>query len=458
MPRGTLLIMNSRCGRLALLAILASNIAAAPRLIQSIDVAPVWSGHPVGFALLTNAGHQTQYVAYYDADRQMTLAARSLDSKIWTFHPVLSKNATPGSRLGWDSHNWIALALDSAGEIHLSGNMHASPLLYFCTSAPGDIGSLREIDRMVGDRESSVTYPRFLSGPNGALVFTYRDGRSGSGADIYDSYDATHSSWSRLLDQPLLDGRGRMNAYPVGPIKGPDGFFHLAWIWRNTPDCSTCHDISYARSADLIHWQTSSGDPIALPLTLETGEIVDHVPPHGGAINSDVQIGFDSQNRVVIAYTKYDAAGNSQLFIARRQSDHWTSVQLSRWNYRWNFGGQGTIPFEITVDPPQMLPDSRFVATFTHAKYGRGGFTIDPQSLQTTGPYDAPPPLQPELLNVQSSFPNMEIRTAEDSGTAPSQHIKFILRWETLAANRDRPRQGPLPPPSMLRVCQISDQ
>jgi hypothetical protein len=450
--------MSFWCSRLAILAILASNVAAAPRLIQSIDVAPVWSGHPVGFALLTDAAHHMQYVAYYDSDRQMTLASRTLDSKVWTFHPVLSNNVSPSARLGWDSHNWIALALDSAGQIHLSGNMHASPLLYFRTTASGDLRSLLEIDRMVGNRETSVTYPRFLTGPNGALIFTYRDGRSGNGADIYDSYDATPGSWSRLLDRPLLDGRGRMNAYPVGPIKGPDGFFHLAWIWRNTPDCSTCHDISYARSADLIHWQSSSGDPMALPLTLENAEIVDHVPPHGGAINSDVRIGFDGQNRVVIAYTKYDAAGNSQLFIARRQSDHWASVQLSHWNYRWNFSGTGTIPFDITVDPPRILPDGRFVATFTHARFGRGGFIIDPQSLQPTGRYDAPPPLPPELLIVQSSFPGMEVRTAEDSGAAPSQPGRFILRWETLAANRDRPRQGPLPPPSMLRVCQISDQ
>jgi hypothetical protein len=449
--------MNLWYGRIALAAILASNIAAAPHLIQSIDVAPVWSGHPVGFALLTDAGHQMQYVAYYNYERQMTLAARRLDSETWTFHPVISKGPIPSPHLGWDSHNWIALALDSRNQIHLSGNMHASPLLYFRTSTPGDISSLQEIDRMVGDRESSVTYPRFLAGPDGALIFTYRDGRSGNGEDIYDTYDASHGSWSRLLDRPLLDGRGRMNAYPVGPIKGPDGYFHLAWIWRDTPDCATCHDISYARSTDLIHWQTSRGEPLALPLTLENSEIVDHVPPHGGAINSDVQIGFDGQNRVVITYTKYDTSGNSQLFIARPQSDQWTISQLSHWNYRWNFGGTGTIPFEITVDPPRVLPDGRLVATFTHAKFGRGGFVIDPKTLQSVAPFNAPPPLPPELLKVQSSFPGMEVRTAKDTGTPPSDHSRFILRWETLPANRDQPRQGPLPPPSMLRVCKIGE-
>ena len=42
---------------------------------------------------------------------------------------------------------------------------------------------------MVGDREVSCTYPRFIRGPAGELIFAYRDGRSGNGADIYNVYD-----------------------------------------------------------------------------------------------------------------------------------------------------------------------------------------------------------------------------------------------------------------------------
>jgi hypothetical protein len=49
---------------------------------EPIEVDRVWSGHPVGFSLLTHPPHQ--FVAYYDADRQMTIAQRLLAEPNWT--------------------------------------------------------------------------------------------------------------------------------------------------------------------------------------------------------------------------------------------------------------------------------------------------------------------------------------------------------------------------------------
>jgi alpha-L-rhamnosidase len=63
-----------------------------------------------------------------------------------------------------------------------------------------------------------------------------------------------------LFDGPLLDGEGERSAYSSGPQRGPDGRFHLLWMWRETPDAMTNHTLSYARSRDLIHWETSSGN------------------------------------------------------------------------------------------------------------------------------------------------------------------------------------------------------
>jgi hypothetical protein len=33
----------------------------------------------------------------------------------------------------------------------------------------------------------------------------------------------------------------------------------------------------------------------------------------------------------------------------------------------------------------------------------------------------------------------------------------YLLRWETLGPNRDRPREPPLPEPSMLRVYKLAE-
>ena len=199
-------------GLAAILAQAAPAEDVGPRVMECLDVGPVWSGHAVGFCLLTFP--QGQYVACYAPDRRMTVARRAPGSRVWEFK-------TLGSTVGWDSHNYVTMAVDEIGHLHVSGNMHVHPLVYFRTERPGDIGTLRAVPAMVGDLERRCTYPRFFAGPQGELIFTYRDGASGSGNQIYNTYDARAQTWRRLLEEPLLDGRGAMNAYPVGPDGGP---------------------------------------------------------------------------------------------------------------------------------------------------------------------------------------------------------------------------------------------
>jgi len=159
---------------------------------------PVWPGHPVGFCLLTHPPHQ--FAAYYDADRVMTVAGRRLDSKDWQT-VKLPENVV------WDSHNSVTMAIDSEGCIHLSGNMHVDPLVYFRTITPFDITSF-ERSEMVGEREEKCTYPKFISGPGSELIFTYRDGKSGEGDQIFNVYTTAEKRWRRLLDTPLTSGDG----------------------------------------------------------------------------------------------------------------------------------------------------------------------------------------------------------------------------------------------------------
>ncbi|MCX5684257.1 MAG: BNR repeat-containing protein, partial [Planctomycetota bacterium] len=246
------------------LGLVALAVAAGPAAAPDVlDVAPVWSGHPVKFALLTCGPRQ--FVAFYDADRQMTVASRKTDEAGWHFVKLPTK-------VGWDSHNSIVMVADDEGLLHLSGNMHCVPLVYFRTEKPYEIDSFKQVPSMVGREEKSCTYPAFLRGAKNELLFTYRDGRSGNGSQILNVWDPKTHTWGRMLDQPLFSGEGKMNAYFRGPVQGPDGCFHVIWVWRNSPDCATNHDLSYARSRDLVHWETSAGKPLALPITLKTGE------------------------------------------------------------------------------------------------------------------------------------------------------------------------------------------
>ncbi len=416
------------------------------KIDEVVDIAPAWSGHPVGFALLTHGDRQ--FVAFYDADRKMTVASRKLAELKWDFVRL-------PSQVKWDSHNYITMTVDGQGLLHLAGNMHCVPLIYFRTAEPLEIATLRRVESMIGREESRCTYPRFLRGSQGELIFTYRDGSSGNGNQIWNVWEAGSHSWRRLLDSPLFSGEGKMNAYFAGPLKGPDEFFHVCWVWRDTPDCATNHDLCYARSRDLVHWETSDGRPLTLPITLGSAEVVDPVPAGGGMVNGNTKIGFDSGNRPILSYHKYDENGFTQIYNARREADGWKIYRTSDWDYRWEFSGGGTIGFEIGVGPVTVDADGSLTQTYSHRKLGSGVWELDEASLRPSGKAPRRETLPREIGRLRSDRPGMRVKTAADSEESPSPGVKYLLRWETLPPNRDRPHPGDPPPPCLLQVYRL---
>lgn len=408
-----------------------------------LDVDDVWSGHPVHFALVTTA--TKQYAAYFAGDQSLKVAARDLDSETWSYQVLQTK-------VGWDSHNHIAMAVDEAGFIHISGNMHNVPLIYFRSSRAEDITSLERVTSMIGSNEQSVTYPEFFRAPGGALAFAYRDGGSGNGNHIFNQYDLDAKQWQRLLDTPLTDGEGQRNAYPVGPVQGPDDYWHLVWVWRDTPDADTNHDLSYARTSDLVHWE--SGDmhaSLTVPIKLATADVVDPVPVSAGMINNNTKVGFDAEQRPVVVYHKYDQDGKTQLYNARVENGQWVVHQTSDWDYRWDFGGEGTLVFELEVEGVEVQPDGRLTQTFYHAQYGGwGAFELDPETLAAVREIDPPLPYPRELDTVESKTDGMKVRWASDWSPTSGAYT-YILRWETLDSNRDMAR-SPVPEPTKLRL------
>ncbi len=445
--RPALLLLLLTC-----LAGLASTSAEEPGL----PVGKAWAGHPVSFDILTGRGHQ--FVAYYDADRRITVAGRRLGDDEWTtVRPggqALRHRDRRSNETGWDSHNYLRLAMDKAGCVHLSGNMHNDPLVYYRTRQPLDLGTLERHDRMVGRDEDNTTYPVFFKDARGELLFRYRDGSSGSGSDIYNRYDSRSGKWARLHSEPLIDGEGRRNAYACEPLLGPDRRFHLAWMWRDTPDAATNHTLSYLRSADLEKWEDCRGKEVSLPVTFGEGDVVDPAKPREGLINMTFAIGFDARNRPVVAYHRYDKEGRSQVFASRPVADgsEWKVVQLSDWDFRWDFGGGGSIAAEVVVGPPQLQEDGTIVVAYetTHAP-GAGRWKLDGDTLEVIENLPpADPPLSGELARPVSDYPGMEVRSriSREGGRT------WLLRWETLSRNRDRPR-AEAPPASELRVFEI---
>ncbi len=422
-----------------------ADAANDPRILEALDIERVWAGHRVGFCLLTHGDHQ--FAAYYDAERRMTVAGRRLSDQRWML-------AKLDSTLEWDSHNYVTMAVDRAGYLHVCGNMHVVPLVYFRSARPLAVSSLQRVPAMTGDAEKRVTYPEFFRTSEGALLFMYRDGKSGDGRTLVNVYDEATRTWTRYLDAPLLDGTSRsMNAYPADIRRGPDSFFHLVWMWRETPDCRSNLHLSYARSRDLKHWETAGGKVVPLPITPDNLDVVvDPTPAYSGMINVGFGFGFDPSNRVVLQYHNYDKDGNSQIYLARWEEGAWVIRPVSRWDYRWNFEGGGSIPPGLAAGPVQTLPDGRLVQSWSHVKYGSGTWLLDPVTLQVTDTIKLPPRYPAELTKPKTTFPGIGVRWASDLAEETDPNRCYVLRWESLGSNRDQPRSGPIPEPTMLTL------
>lgn len=426
----------------------------APQVLAVHHVDDVFAGLPVGVSGVQHAslglytGRTHQFVAYFNAERELCVAGRRLGSNNWTRKPL-------PERLEWDSHNYVSLGLDAGGYIHLCGNMHGAPLCYFRSVEPYEVRNLKRVRSMSGQDETQVTYPRFLRA-KGVLYFIYRDGVSGAGNQIYNVYDHKTGIWKRLHESPLTDGEGLSSAYFEGPVLGPDGRFHLCWMWRDAGDALTNHSLCYARSHDLRNWESSKGRPLSLPITSAKAEVVDPAEPGEGLINGDHRIGFDRQGRVIITYHRYDEEGNSQLYQARLEERGWAIYKSTAWNYRWGFGGFGSLAFEITFGPVVIDSHGRLVQWYRHVAYGEGTFVLDEVSLRPVGVAEGRFDLPSTLMAPESSFPGMEVNWATDLGPGPDGGSRYVLRWEALPANRDQTREGPLPEPTPLRVYKLS--
>ena len=345
------------------------------------------------------------------------------------------------------------IQVDSDGQIHLSGNMHVDPLMYFRTTKPLDITSFKAINYMTGENEKKVTYPSFMTGPNNEFIYHYRDGGSGNGNEIYNVYDVKKQTWSRFFDKPFMDGKGERNAYMSGPSKGPDGYYHLVWVWRDSYLCETNNHLSYARSRNFKDWESVDGKPVELPLTIDKQELwVDPVPVKAGLINGGDRAGFDSKNRLVIAYQKFDEKGNNQLYMAKYVKRKWKIKQITDWDYRWYFSGGGGVHWEIQTKGVQRYKKNLLKVSYSHIKYGEGYLLVDENSFKVVDTVTVKSPEE-----MQRTFEKPETTLVKKIGNDCGKGIKgkkFHLEWETLPPNRDRVRKNVIVEPTILKVIE----
>jgi len=155
----------------------------------------------------------------------------------------------------------------------------------------------------------------------------------------------------------------------------------------------------------------------------------------------------------MFVYHKYDATGNIQFYIAQSENKKWVSHQITNWDYRWEFSGGGSIIFEVVIKDFQKRDDGYYEVSYYHIKHGHGTILLN-DKLENCGKVIKPQPLN-ETLKKEGVFPGLKVNILGDIGRSEEKGVRYVLKWETLSANRDRPYPEPWPQPSQLYLLKL---
>lgn len=334
--------------------------------INLITVEKGWAKNSVNTVVFRRnalvSHHGFQYTAFYDSTGHVILAKRKSGSSRWQ----ISKTQYNGNVK--DAHNSISIMMDGEGYLHMAWDHHGNPLRY-CRGLNPESLELSDEMEMTGVLEQNVTYPEFHRLADGNLLFLFRDGSSGNGNLVMNYYNAKEQIWINL-HQNLIDGEAERNAYWQAAT-GSDGSIHLSWVWRESWDVATNHDICYAKSLDGGQtWQKSNGEYYSLPITAETAEYAAYIPQKSELINQ-TSMCVNQKGYVCIAnYWRPEGSEIPQYHLVYHDSERWQIRQISNRKTAFSLSGGGTK--RIPVSRPKILMDNQntFYLLFRDAERG----------------------------------------------------------------------------------------
>lgn len=288
-----------------------------------------------------------QFTAFYDEEGFVVLGKRKTNSKHWETVKTSYKGKSS------DAHNTICIAIDGDGYLHISWDHHNNKLHYAKGKEPLSL-VLGEEESMTGIDEKNVTYPEFYNLPNGNLLFLYRSGSSGKGNLVLNSYHLKSKKWDQL-HQNLINGEGERNAYWQTCIDN-NGVIHLSWVWRETGDVATNHDLCYARSKDSgVTWEKSTGESYQLPITAATAEYAWKIPQNSSLINQTSMAADKNGNPYISTY--WSENGIPQFQIVYKKDSKWNKENTGFRKLAFQLGGGGTK--SIPISRPDILIDDK---------------------------------------------------------------------------------------------------
>ena len=226
-----------------------------------------------------------QYIAYYDWNRHVCVGRRKLPGGAWEIARLVDYHYSYSKNQENDTHNVISMGLSkNDGTFHLAFDHHGGPLHYRVSDKnildhPEKVKWASFLFKPVinyleeGKPVPVITYPAFISTPQGDLLFAFRNGISGNGDCLVGRYDGSTGKWEN--PHIYISGQGdytdpfaglskTRNAYLNGFSYDRNDQLHISWTWREIVSSFGNRDICYAYSKDNgSSWYNDKNEEVA---------------------------------------------------------------------------------------------------------------------------------------------------------------------------------------------------
>jgi hypothetical protein len=323
--------------------------AQSIKSVHTVFVDSGWANNSVNTVIFRKNSlctyKNTQYISYYNKDGVVMLGKRAIGKTKWLLQTTNFKGDVA------DAHRSISIITDGDGYLHMSWNHHGNKLHYSKNMSPGSLQMSEELS-MTGIAETNVTYPEFHCLPNGNILFLYRDGRSGQGNLVINRYSTTEKKWEQLQAN-LIDGEKQRNAYWQACVDKL-GTIHISWVWRESPDVASNHDMCYARSTDGgVTWTNSKNEKYTLPINAATAEYICRIPQKSELINQTSMYADEDGNPFIASYWKDKSDSIPQYHVIYKTEAEWTVQNTGFRKTEFSLSGAGTK--RIPISRPQIL-------------------------------------------------------------------------------------------------------
>ena len=284
----------------------------------------------------------------------------------------------------------------------------------------------------------------------------YRSGKSGHGAHFINVWDG--ETWKRWIDAPLFSysAEAPESAYSTLPTRDALGVWHMAWVWRQTPDAMTNCCIFYARSPDFKHWEDAKGHPLTLPLTHGDGTPVDDIPMKKGLVNN-LKLSLMEDHRPVVTYQKLDTEGHTQVYNAYLVNREFVVKAATQWTTQWMPEGGGSLGGPLGFGYLMKASNGQWMQALYNGMERNNIVVLDDnlnpltshsrQEVEKDALIEAQlPPNTTDIALPKGMYWLTGTVRRPDGSVASGEY----LRWSSYPANRDLPKACT---PSLPKAC-----